>query len=82
MRVGVGVGVRGKVRVGVRGRARVRPSACACARACMKPNMPEPALEVVEEAVGVDEEACRAAREERAPPPSVVLDGELEVGEG
>ena len=26
--------------------------------------------------------ACGSAGEERAPPPSVVLDGELEVGEG
>jgi hypothetical protein len=36
-------------------------------------------LEVVEEAVGEDEEARGAARAERAPPPPVVLDGELEV---
>mmetsp|Transcript_4020 Transcript_4020/g.12845 ORF Transcript_4020/g.12845 Transcript_4020/m.12845 type:complete len:604 (+) Transcript_4020:257-2068(+) len=40
------------------------------------------AAKVVEEAVGVDEEARRAAREEGSPPPAVVLDGELEVGEG
>mmetsp|Transcript_712 Transcript_712/g.2136 ORF Transcript_712/g.2136 Transcript_712/m.2136 type:complete len:229 (+) Transcript_712:183-869(+) len=36
----------------------------------------------VEKAVGVDEEAGAAAREHRAPPPTMVLNGELEIGKG
>ncbi len=37
---------------------------------------------VVEEGVDKDEDAGRSAAGERAPPPPVVLHGQLEVGEG
>ena len=80
--MGLGLGVRLGLGLGVGlglGHQHVRVW-CVCA--CLHEAKHAGALEVVEEAVGVDEEACRAAREERAPPPSVVLDGELEVGEG